>query len=49
MKIKICVFFSVNPGKRYEGAEVKHEIYFERPYSTLIIIAKLMGVDRDNI
>ncbi len=29
--MKICVFFSENSCKRYEGAEVKHEIYFERP------------------
>ncbi len=35
MKIKFCEFFSGNAGKRYEGAEVKHEIYFEWPYYNL--------------
>ena len=30
------MFFSGNSGKRYEGAEVKHEIYFERPYYEIV-------------
>ncbi len=33
------MFFSGNPGKRYEGAEVKHEIYFERPNKKFLCIS----------
>ncbi len=43
------MFFSGNSGKRYEGAEVKHEIYFERPYMRITLNFSLQcGSDLNN-
>ena len=39
-KGKSCVFFSGFLGKVYARAEVKHTIYFERPYCSLLHSAK---------
>ncbi len=33
------IFFSGNSGKKYDGAEVKHEIYFEWPNSKHTVLS----------